>query len=204
MVTGGSHGSRSSLKVGDATRVFEERALSLHKHSLNCSTPQEIWNKQHRNVKCIGAYISFISSEEQWQGTGCNFIQESVFCRSRNHLRVNTLPCSIINFISANFHDNRRTSMIEEIGIGRLTTCNICISILSKSAEECAPVIYYCHPVTDKSSFMKSRLRLNSQFVRLRYHFRDWDYWDPRVSWDLRLRSWIYQIRILSLWHYHK
>ena len=101
MVTGGSHGSRSSLKVGDATRVFEERALSLHKHSLNCSTPQEIWNKQRRNVKCIGAYISFISSEEQWQGTGCNFISESTFFRSRNHLSVNTLP--FFSYLWTNF-----------------------------------------------------------------------------------------------------
>ena len=59
--------------------------------------------------------------------------------KRREITRISNRQCSIINFISANFHDNRRTSMIEEIGIGRLTTFNICISILSKSAEECAP-----------------------------------------------------------------
>ena len=37
MVTGVSHGARSSLKVGVAMRVLEQEALSLHKYFLKLS-----------------------------------------------------------------------------------------------------------------------------------------------------------------------
>ena len=37
MVTGGSHGARLSLKVGDAMSMYKQEALSLHKYFLKLS-----------------------------------------------------------------------------------------------------------------------------------------------------------------------